>query len=122
LETLDDWTLALNDKASVAAVYIDYSKAFDVVCHSKLLYLYKLSVYGISGNMLAWIQDFLHERSQVTRVGGSYSKAVYLNTGVVQGSCLGPLLFLVYINNVTYILSDGFVCNYMLMVLNCIPL
>ena len=56
--------------------------------------LYKLSVYGISGNLLAWIQDFLHERSQVTHVGVSYWKAVYLNSGMVQGSCLGPLLYL----------------------------
>ena len=73
----DYWTLALNDKASVATVYIDYSKAFDVVCHSKLLY--KLSVYGISGNLLSWIQDFLHERSQVTRVG-DHTRKLYIST------------------------------------------
>ena len=47
----------------------------------------------------------------MTRVGGSYSKAVYLNNGVVQRSCLGPLLFLVYTNDVTGILPDGCVCK-----------
>ena len=56
LETLNEWTLALNDKASVVTAYIDYSKAFDVVSHNKLLY--KLAAYGISGNLLKWIESF----------------------------------------------------------------
>jgi len=56
--------VALNNKYSVVIAYIDYSKAFDVVCHSKLLC--KLSAYGISGDLLKWISTFLHGRSQCT--------------------------------------------------------
>ena len=94
LETFDDWTLAINDRSSIIATYIDFSKAFDVVCHNKLLY--KLAAYGISGNLLSWIKNFLTGRSQVTRrpISHSYSNIAYLSSGVVQGSCIGPLLFM----------------------------
>jgi len=52
LETFDDWTLAINDRSSVITKYIDFSKAFDVVCHNKLLH--KLDVYSIYGNLMSW--------------------------------------------------------------------
>ena len=58
LETFDDWTLAINDRASIIATYIDFSKALDLVYHNKLLY--KLAAYGISGNLLSWIKNFLN--------------------------------------------------------------
>jgi len=68
--------------------YIDYSKALDTVCHCKLAT--KLAVTGITGNLLKWLKDFLHCRTQVTRVGLSLSDSVDITSGVVQGSCLGP--------------------------------
>jgi len=91
------------------AAYIDYSKAFDVVCHNKLLH--KLAAYGIAGNLLSWIGNFLWGRSQVTRISRSYSDIVYWSSGVVQGSCIGPWLFLIYVNDVTDALSDSCMCK-----------
>ena len=64
LETMNDWTLALKNKNGVTG--IDYSKAFDTVCHSKLAA--KLAATGITGNLLKWLKDFLNCRTQVTRV------------------------------------------------------
>ena len=82
-------------------VYIDFARAFDTVSRPKLLT--KLQAYGISGNLLRFIASFLTERTQKTRVGQSLSTAASLISGIVQGSCLGPLLFLIYINDITAI-------------------
>jgi len=105
LETLQDWTLAIRDKKSVFAVYIDSAKAFDTVSHNKLLH--KLSCYGISGNLLNWIRSFLNCRTQQTRVGNCLSCLLYLCSGIVQGSVIGPLLFVLFINDIIDIFSDA---------------
>ena len=105
LESVNDWTLALNNNKGVAIAYIDYAKAFDVVCHSKLLL--KLSAYGITGDLIEWIRSFLSERTQCTRVNQSYSNYTSIVSGVIQGSVLGPLLFLLYINDVTDIFNSS---------------
>ena len=93
----------------VTPVYTDHSKAFDVVPHPKLFY--KLSAYDICGNLLAWIKQLLTGRTQNTHVGNSVSESVLLGSGVVQGSCLKPLLFLLYINDVTSVISDKCKCK-----------
>jgi len=61
LDCLSDWTLALDNRHSVTVAYIDYSKAFVMVSHSKLLH--KLSCFGICGNLLKWIGEFLDNRT-----------------------------------------------------------
>jgi Reverse transcriptase (RNA-dependent DNA polymerase) len=105
LESLNDWTLALKDKKSVFVAYIDSAKAFDTVSHVKLLA--KLTAYGRSGNRLSCISNFLAHRTQQTKVGTAMSKVTSLISCVVQGSVIGPLLFLLFINDVIAVLTKN---------------
>ena len=105
---LNDWSCAIMNRQSTAVAYIDFRKAFDSVCHSKLLT--RLSALGIVGNLLEWIRDFLSDRQQCTRVGCAISDPVKINSGVIQGSCLGPILFLLYINSIVKIFNNDVTC------------
>jgi len=75
-------------------VYVDFSKAFDSVVHSKLID--KQAACGISGCLLHWIREFLSNRTHQTRVGTSLSTLADRMSGIVQGSGIGPLLFLIF--------------------------
>jgi len=97
MECINDWTLSIQYKRLVTVIYIDFSQVFNVVSDDKLLI--RLKAYGVTGMLLKWIQEFLSNRTHCTRIGSAFSSSADLFSGVIQGSGIGPLLFLTYMKN-----------------------
>lgn len=96
---ITDISGALDDGEEVHAVYTDFSKAFDLIDHALLLK--KLSAMGIHGSLLRWCESYLQNRSQLVMIRGYMSRSKIIPTGVPQGSHLGPLFFLIFINDLS---------------------
>jgi len=105
LNLLNEWTLAVDNRLTQSIVYVDFTRSFNTISHEKLQL--KLQACGVSGQLLFLIMNFLRSPTQVTKVSCHVSQCVFLTSGVVQGSCLGPLLLLVYINDLVAVFNES---------------
>ena len=110
LRSTDDWYSGLDLGKLVGLVFIDLRKAFDTVDHDILCQ--KLNYYGIQQRELIWFQSYLSNCEQFCRVNGIDSEINSINIGIPQGSYLGPLLFIIFINDLPQAVLDSNISIY----------
>ena len=100
IDLVDNIYNLFNENKYTLRVFIDLSKAFDTVDHKILLK--KLELYGVKGNVLNWFKSYLSNRKQYIEIEGQKTDCLNITCGVPQGSILGPLLFLIYLNDLQF--------------------
>ena len=96
-KAVNNWLLNIDKGKTNAVIFLDLRKAFDTVDHNILLK--KLSCYGLKGKELSLMHSYLSDRSQCCSIEGMVSDFIPITSGVPQGSILGPLLFIIYVND-----------------------
>lgn len=101
---------ALDKKEKCLAIYIDLKKAFDSISHIKLLL--KLKLMGISGKALSWFHSYLNNRSQCVKINSKISQPASSQFGIPQGTVIGPILFILYVNQMFNLPLKGQIISY----------
>ena len=101
---IDSWLKAINDGKFVGCLMVDFRKAFDLVDHNLLLQ--KLRLYKCDENSLQWFNSYLSNRTQMVSINYKVSSSESIKFGVPQGSILGPLMFLIFINDLPLVLDN----------------